>query len=300
MYDKILVTGGSGLCGKYLQKILPSAHYMSSKDYDLTIQDKVKEMYEYYQPDCVVHLAARVGGIFDNINHPSEYFEENILMNTFMIRNARKFHVKKFIGILSSCIFPDVVETYPMLEQDLHRGAPTKTNFSYGMAKRAMAVQIDACNKEYGTKYNYISPCNLYGNEDKDDENKSHFVTALVKKIYLANLNKEDHITLYGNGKPMRQFMHASDLAKIIKRVIEEDITESFNVATPENLTISQIANIALKATDSLHLRIDYDETKPNGQMRKDLSIEKFNQIIPNYSFMNLEEGIRKYYKTYK
>lgn len=297
---KIIVTGGSGLVGNYLKKILPNAVYLSSKDYDLTIQSEVKKMYETHEPDCVVHLAARVGGIFDNIHHPSEYFEQNILMNTFMVKYAQQYGVKKFIGILSSCIFPDVVETYPMKEEDLHLGPPTKTNFSYGMAKRALAVQIDSCNEEYGTEYMYMSPCNLYGESDKDDENKSHFVTALIKKIYLANLNNENHIMLYGDGSPLRQFMHASDMAKIIKIVIEKDIKESFNIATKENISINDIAKIALKATDSEHLEIRYDKTKPNGQMRKDLSIEKFERLIPNYNFINLEDGIREYYKTYK
>ena len=217
-----------------------------------------------------------------------------------MVKYAQEYNVKKFIGILSSCIFPDVVETYPMKEEDLHLGPPTETNFSYGMAKRALAVQIDSCNEEYGTKYNYMSPCNLYGESDKDDENKSHFVTALIKKIYLANENDDDHIMLYGDGTPLRQFMHASDVANIIKIVIEQDITESFNLATKENISIDEIARIALKATGSEHLRIDYDNTKPNGQFRKDLSIKKFESLVPDYKFTNLEGGIREYYKTYK
>jgi GDP-L-fucose synthase len=299
-YEKVLVTGGSGLVGNYLKKILPNAIYLSSKDYDLTIQEEVKKMYETHKPECVVHLAARVGGIFDNIHHPSEYFEQNILMNTFMVKYAQQYGVKKFIGILSSCIFPDVVETYPMKEEDLHLGPPTKTNFSYGMAKRALAVQIDSCNEEYGTEYMYMSPCNLYGESDKDDENKSHFVTALIKKIYIANRDGKNHITLYGDGTPLRQFMHASDVAEIIKIVIDRNIKESFNLATKENISINDIAEIALKATNSGHLEIKYDNTKPNGQMRKDLSIEKFDRLIPDYNFINLEDGIREYYKTYK
>ena len=207
----ILVTGGSGLVGNSLKKILPNAKYVSSKDYDLTSQYDVQKMYNEIKPTHVIHLAARVGGIFDNIEHPSEYFEHNILMNTFMVKYARENNVQRFLGILSSCIYPDVVDNYPMLENVLHMGPPTKTNFSYGMAKRSLAVQIDASNEEYGTKYSYISPCNLYGESDKDDEKKSHFVTALIKKIYLANKNNEKFIELYGDGTPLRQFMHADD-----------------------------------------------------------------------------------------
>jgi GDP-L-fucose synthase len=296
----ILVTGGSGLVGNYLKKILPDAVYISSKDFDLTDQNQVINMYEKIKPTHVIHLAARVGGIFDNIYHPSEYFEENILMNTFMVKYARKYNVKRFLGVLSSCIFPDVVDQYPMSEDVLHLGPPTKTNFSYGMAKRALSVQIDASNEEYNTKYNYISPCNLYGESDKDEEIKSHFVTSLIKKIYLANRNGDDHITLYGDGTPLRQFMHASDVANIIKIIVDKDITESFNLANKENISITGIAKIALEATNSKHLKIIYDPTKPNGQLRKDLSTEKLNKLIPNYNFITLKEGISDYYKKYK
>lgn len=297
---RILVTGGTGLVGKSLSKTIKNAYYVSSSDYDLTVQNEVIKMYEKLRPTHVIHLAARVGGIFDNIHHPSQYFEENILMNTHMVKFAREYNVKRFIGILSSCIFPDVVETYPMNEDALHLGPPTSTNLSYGYAKRALAVQIDASNTEYGTKYNHITPCNLYGKSDKDDEEKSHFVTALVKKIYLANKNGDDKITLYGDGTPLRQFMHADDVANIIKIMIDNDITDSFNLATEENITINEIAHIALKATNSEHLKIEYDITKPNGQFRKDLSIKKLKLIIPDYKFIELEDGIKNYYKTYK
>lgn len=296
---RIVVTGGSGLVGSHLKKILPDAIYITSKDYDLVSESDVIKMYDDLKPDHVIHLAARVGGIIDNINHPLEYFEENILMNTLMVKYARIKQVKRFLGVLSSCIFPDVVDTYPMKEDVLHNGPPTETNFSYGMAKRALAVQIDACNKQYGTKYNYISPCNLYGESDKDDEEKSHFVTALIKKIYDANKSKLSSITLYGDGKPLRQFMHANDIANIIKIIIDRDITESFNLATEENISIDEIAQIAIKTTNS-PLEIKYDTSKPNGQYRKDLDITKFRELIPDYNFIKLEDGIKNHYNSYK
>jgi GDP-L-fucose synthase len=296
---KIVVTGGSGLVGNHLKKILPEAVFLSSKDYNLILESEVVRLYNELKPDYVVHLAARVGGIIDNINHPLEYFEDNILMNTLMVKYARINNVKRFLGILSSCIFPDTVDKYPMKEEVLHDGAPTVTNFSYGMAKRSLAVQIDTCNEQHGTKYNYISPCNLYGESDKDDENKSHFVTALIKKIFEANKENKKHITLYGDGTPLRQFIHANDISNIIKLVIDKDITESFNLATEENISIDEIAKIALKATNS-NLEIRYDESKPNGQYRKDLDITKFRKLIPDYKFITLEEGIRSHYNTYK
>lgn len=297
--SKIVVTGGSGLVGKALKQYLPNAIYLSSKDFDLTNENQVKSMYEQYKPEVIIHLAAKVGGILDNINKPAEYFTENILMNTLLVDYAYKSGVKRFIGILSTCIYPDTVESYPMKETDLHLGPPTSTNFSYGYAKRSLAVQIDSYNKQYGTKYQYLTPCNLYGLDDKDNESNSHFITALVKKIYDANLKGENSITLFGDGTPLRQFMFAEDFAKVIFQVIEDEIYESFNVATSENLSIKEMAQIALDACNSNHLEIIWDTLKPNGQFRKDVGVEKMNSYIPSFTFLPLYEGIQKVYKNY-
>jgi nucleoside-diphosphate-sugar epimerase len=297
--SNIVVTGGSGLVGKYLKKYLPDAVYLSSKDFDLTTEIGVKNMYLKHKPNIVIHLAAKVGGIIDNINKPAEYYTENVLMNTLLIDYAKKMGVDRFIGILSTCIYPDVMETYPMKEEDLHLGPPTQTNFSYGYAKRSMAVQIDAYNKQYGTKYQYLTPCNLYGVGDKDHEANSHFITALVKKIFDAKQNNEESITLYGDGTPLRQFMFADDFAKVIYEVITNNIYESFNVAGDENLTIKEMAKIATNSCESNNLEILWDKTKPNGQYRKDVSTEKLKSLLPNFSPLKLSEGIKLVYNSY-
>ena len=168
---KIIVTGGSGMVGRSLDVYLIQALPSLSKDYDLTSELDVIKMFETYKPDTIIHLAAKVGGIIDNINKPAEYFDDNILMNTLLLKYSLKYNITRFIGILSTCIYPDVVENYPMLETDLHLGPPTKTNFSYGYAKRSWAVQRDAYTQQYGTKYQYLIPCNLYGENDKFGEN---------------------------------------------------------------------------------------------------------------------------------
>ena len=186
-----------------------------------------------------------------------------------------------------------------MKESDLHMGPPTKTNFSYGYAKRSLAVQIDAYNKQYGTKYQYLTPCNLYGIGDKDHESNSHFITALVKKIFDAKQNNEDSVTLYGDGTPLRQFMYADDFAKIIYNVIVNEIYESFNVAGEENLSIKEMVNIAIKSCDAQHLKIKWDVDKPNGQFRKDVSTEKLKSLLPNFSPLKLSEGIKLVYNNY-
>ena len=163
---KILVTGGSGMVGKFLKRKLPNAIYLSSNDCDLTKYDEVFYSWKIHKPDVVIHLAARVGGILDNINYPAEYLEQNVLINTNVLNMSRKFNVGRFIGLLSTCIYPDFVDEYPMTEEMLHNGAPTATNIYYGYAKRLMALHIDAYNKQYGLNYQYLIPCNLYVKTD--------------------------------------------------------------------------------------------------------------------------------------
>lgn len=291
-----IVTGGSGLVGRNLQKIMPDACYLSSQDGDLRTEHGVYSIFERFKPTRVVHLAARVGGISDNIARPATYIQDNVLMNSILLNAALEYEVESFMGILSTCIYPDVCDQYPMTEEDLHLGPPTPTNFSYAYAKRLMAVQIDAINEQYGKNYNYLIPCNLYGAEDNDDDIKSHFVTALLKKIQHAKVNNENYITLYGTGTPLRQFMHAMDLAKTIKYCLDNDITESFNVATDENYSIKEIAKIALHATDASGLEIKFDSSKPDGQHRKDVSTHKMQTIMPDFKPIKLIDGIRMSY----
>ena len=289
---KILITGGNGMVGKHLQEILPNATYVGSKECDLTSWKEVEYMMFLHKPNHIIHLAAKVGGIQDNIAKPAEYFEDNILINTHILKASLQFNVKRFTGILSTCIYPDVVENYPMKEEDIFLGPPTNTNFSYGYAKRCMAVQIDAYNKQYGTKYNYLIPCNLYSEHDNfNNENKMHFITALLKKIKLSNKT----LNLLGTGKPLRQFMYAGDLARVIKEVIDKDITESFNVASNDNYSIGDLAKKSLGSL-SKSLYIKYNNPELDGQYRKDVSSGKMKKIISNFKFTKFEEGIKKVY----
>jgi len=290
--SKILITGGTGMVGKHLKQFLPEAVYVGSKDYDLRNILEVENLFKTYNPICVVHLAAKVGGIQDNINKPAEYFDDNIFINTNVLKISKKYNVDKFVGILSTCIYPDKASEYPMSENDLFKGPPAPTNFSYGYAKRCLAVQINAYNKQYGTKWNYLIPCNLYSEFDNFEHGaKMHFITALLKKIKTS----KNSLELLGDGTPLRQFMYAGDLAKIIKKVIDNNITDSFNVAPPENLSIDQMAKISLK-TLGLNLKINYSNPKLNGQFRKDVSSAKLNSILPNFNFTPFKQGIKKVY----
>ena len=291
MKSNILVTGGTGMVGRHLKEIMPDAIYIGS-NIDLRDWIAVDTLFEKIKPICVIHLAAKVGGIQENIEKPAEFFDDNILMNTHILKASYKHNVKKFTGVLSTCIYPDIVENYPMKEKDMFLGPPAKTNFSYGYAKRCLAVQIEAYNKQYKTQWNYLTPCNLYSELDNfENGKKMHFITALLKKIKDSN----GLLELLGTGKPLRQFMYAGDLAKIIKKVIDEDITESFNVAPNYNYSINQMANMAL---DSINKKCEivYSNPKLDGQYRKDVSSEKLKEIVGDFEFTDLQKGMKKVY----
>ena len=291
----ILVTGGSGLVGQHLKDIMPEAMYIGSKDCDLTDVTQVDAMMNLFKPKIVVHLAARVGGLLDNMSYPVDYLEENILMNTNVIKACHKYNVEKVVGILSTCIYPDIVDTYPMKEEDMFNGAPPPGNFQYAISKRCLASQIDAYNKQYDKKWSCLIPCNLYGEYDKYEEHHSHFVSALIKKIHEA----EDSIELWGTGKPLRQFMLGGDLAKVIKYVIDNNVVGNFNVAPKEVYTINEMAEIGIRSCNKEHLNIKYDNNKPDGQYRKDVDSSKLLSILDNFKFTSLEDGIRRVYDNF-
>jgi len=286
--NKILVTGGSGLIGVCLKKELPYAIYISSQDFDLTNQNDVERMFDLHNPDTVIHLAAKVGGLLDNIEHPVSHLDDNLLINTLVLKYAHKHGVKRFLTILSCTMYSSKTYTLPFNENMIHDGSPHESVFSYAMVKRIMATQIDNYNKEFNTKYSYLIPCNLYGPTDKSDK----IIPIIVNKIKEVKDNRLPTIKLFGDGTPVRQFIHSSDMAKIIKNVIENDITESFNVASDELVTINDLAHIVSSAIGVNNLKIEYDSTKPNGQIRRDIDIGKFKKIMPNYKFISLYDGI--------
>jgi GDP-L-fucose synthase len=293
---KILVTGGSGLIGSWLKKELPDVVYISSKDYDLTNEFAVASLFMEHQPHTIIHLAAKVSGLVDNLNHPVAHLDDNILMNTLMLKYAHKYKVERFVAILSGGVYPNEWDKFPLKEEYMHEGAPHGSIFSYAIAKRVMATQIDNYNKEFGTEYNYLIPCNFYGPTDKDDK----IIPIMINKVLDARKNGDSFITLFGDGTPIRQFMYSKDMAGIIKEVIDKDIIESFNVAADEIVTIEEMARVVLKVMDAEDLEIRYDTTKSNGQMRRDLDISKFKSLIPDYKFVTLQEGITELYSSRK
>tara|TARA_Y100000385_G_scaffold238937_1_gene254112 strand:- start:3954 stop:4850 length:897 start_codon:yes stop_codon:yes gene_type:complete len=291
----ILVTGGSGLVGKHLKDVLPNAIYLSSKDANLLNAKSVDTTIGNVKPDIVIHLAARVGGVLDNITYPVEYLEENTLMTTNLLRACHQHDVDRVIAISSTCVYPDVMEEYPMKEKDLFNGPPPPDNFAYAMSKRTMSVHIDSYKKQYGRNWSYLIPCNLYGEYDKYEEHHSHFISALIKKIYEAT----DKVEVWGTGKPLRQFMYAGDLAKVIKYIIENNIVDNFNVAPDYVYSIDEMTKMGIEACDKKHLKITYDNTKPDGQYRKDVDSSKLLSTLSGFEFTSLENGISKVYRDY-
>jgi GDP-L-fucose synthase len=300
-YHKILVTGGHGMLGRHLQHVLPNALFPSRSELNLCDYLSIDSYLNKYQPTVVIHAAAKVGGIADNIRHPYDFFEQNITINTNIIGACIKHQIPKLIAIGSSCAYPDIVDKYPITEKDLHSGPPAITNFSYGYAKRAMCVQIDAANQQYNTKYNYLLPCNLYSEYDSlHSEHKMHFVTALVYKIIQAEKKKQDYITLFGTGKPFRQFMYAGDLAKIIALIVDNNIQANLNVAPPNsNHSIRYMTRIILDILGKNTWNIYYDQSKPDGQYRKDISSDNMGLYIQNFKFTEFADVIPRIYTHY-
>lgn len=298
---RLLVTGGTGLVGSALQKVCPDAIYLGSKDYDLTREVEVKAMFDKYGPTHVIHLAARVGGITDNISHPAELIYQNILMNTYVVHYAHEYRVRKLICALSNCAYPDRVEKYPMLEDQLFEGAPAATNFAYAQSKRALEAQVRAYREQYGCNYFSVIPCSVYGPHDNFEEDRSHFLAALIRKIYDANKGNKKNIELLGTGKPLRQYIYSEDLAKILLLLLERyDGKGPVNIAPDENYSIAEIAQIALNATGSSNLKVVFDKSSPDGQYRKDLGSDKLFNIIGNFEFTPLSEGIKETYEWFE
>jgi len=296
---KILVTGGSGMVGSELKNLMPNALYPSSKELDLLDQYSIMSFFNDNQVDYVVHLAAYVGSLHDNIRNRISYFDSNILMNTLLTREAFRVGVRKFLGILSTCIYPDNVVQFPIEEEKLHDGKPHESLMSYAYAKRAHAVQLENYKMSHGLNYNYLIPCNLYGKPNLSHLDRQHFINDLVMKIYKAEKH-EGVIKLFGDGTPLRQFMHARDLATIIRNYIQADLNVSMNVAPSENITIKNYVEIALQSLGLQHLPVVYDPSLPNGQLRKDVCNRRFYSHFPDFRFTSLDDGVRELYNSYR
>jgi len=285
------------MVGSELKKIMPECLFPNSFELNLLSEESIKNYFSKNRVTSVIHLAAYVGSLHDNIENRVKYFEHNILMNTLITKICYEFGVTKFIGILSTCIYPDKGMTYPMEEAEIHEGAPHHDLYSYAYAKRAHAVQLDAYKKQYGVNFSYLIPTNLFGYSDHTD--RLHFVNDLVIKILKAQKQNKNSIELFGDGTPLRQFMFAGDFARFIREYFYSNTIINMNVGDPINRSVEEMANIALKARN-INLNIRYNNTKPNGQFRKDVDMSLMKESFPNFEFGTFENNLIKLFHYYE
>jgi GDP-L-fucose synthase len=286
-----LVTGGSGFVGKNLKTQNPDWVYINSKDFDLKDLECCLAMLDKFKPDVVIHLAGRVGGIKDNLENPASFYYDNITINTNVVHACYLKKVSRLIASLSTCAFPDNLKVYPFREEDIFLGPPTKSNFSYGYAKRALLVQINAYRKQYGVNYSTFSPSNIYGPFDNFSSDKSHFVPAMIRKLISAKESSE--VTFWGSGRPLRQQLYVEDLVEILPKLINLDYGEQPIIISPnENLSIKAMIDICLSILNK-DIRVTFNN-KDDGQFRKDGSNNNLKKLIGDFKFTTFEFGLRK------
>ena len=293
---KVLVTGGSGFIGKNLKKMKPDWIYVSSKDYDLKNPHEVKFMFKDIKPNAVIHLAAKVGGIKENTEKQADFYYINTAINTNIVNYAAENGVQRLLASLSTCAFPDKVDSYPFSESNIFDGPPAKTNFSYGYSKRAMYAHCLAVRSQYRFNYSCFAPSNIYGPEDYfDNQDSSHFVAALVRKI--AQAKHGDCLEFWGTGAPLRQQLYVKDLCKIIPIILEKfNKEEPLIVAPNENLSIKEMIDIAIEVSEK---DITYTfNNNLDGQFRKDGS-NKLLLSIEDFKFTSFRDGFKETYNKF-
>jgi len=289
--DRVLITGGSGLVGSAMRSVFPDAIYVSSLDYNLMHEMDVIKMFSDTNPTHVIHLAGRVGGVLVNSLYPVEFYEENILMNTHVLREAHNFKVKRLIGYMSTCVFPNNVE-YPLMEHKVHLGEPHPSNFGYAYAKRMLDIQIRAYNSQYGYNWLNIIPTNVYGPNDNFNLESAHVLPALIHKCYIAKRTGTP-LVVWGSGNALREFIYSEDLAKLTKLALYEYYdSNSLMISTPQQISIrdvvSMITNIMEFTGD-----IVYDSSKPEGQDRKPSHIGNLMKFASSYQFTPIMLGLK-------
>ena len=273
---RILVTGGTGMVGSAFEAMQTPHEIIrvGTKDYNLTSSLHSTEMFLKYEPDAVIHLAAKVGGIKANTDFVADFFDENIKINMNVLRSARLIGVSKVLSLLSTCVYPDDA-TYPLTEEQINNGAPHKSNFGYAYAKRMLDVQSRSYRQQYGCNFITAVPNNLFGENDNFDLENSHVIPAMIRKMYEAKLNNED-VTLWGDGSPLREFTYSKDLVEILLFLLEHyDEPEPINIGNINEISIKEAAEIIAEILE-FNGQIVWDITKPKGQLRKPSDNSKF------------------------
>jgi GDP-L-fucose synthase len=275
---RVTVTGGRGFLGRPLVAMLTEAgatvSTFSSRDYDLTQQREVATMYSDLRPEIVIHLAARVGGIGANQDNPGKFFYDNAVMGMELIEQARKNGIAKFVQIGTVCAYPKFAPV-PFSEDDLWNGYPEETNAPYGIAKKALLVMAQAYRRQYGLNAIYLIPVNLYGPGDNFDLNTSHVIPALIRKCIEARRAGAKLVEVWGSGSPTREFLYVDDAARAIMLATEKyDKPDPVNLGSAHEIAVHDLVALIAQLT-GFEGEIRYDGTKPDGQPRRKLNIER-------------------------
>lgn len=294
--QRVLITGGAGFLGShivnYLHQLRPQEIKVTrSKDFDLREQQACAEVVK--DMTLVIHLAANVGGIGYNQEHPGKLFYDNLLMGVHMMEEARKAGVEKFVGIGTICAYPKFTPV-PFKEEDLWNGYPEETNAPYGLAKKMMLVQGQAYRKEYGFNSIYLLPVNLYGPGDNFDPSSSHVIPALIKKFVEAKQNGAEKVVVWGTGKPTREFLYVDDAARGILLASEKyNGDEPVNLGSSFEISIRDLAE-TIKEIVGFEGEIVFDDTKPDGQPKRKLDVSRAREYFNFESLVNFEEGLKE------
>jgi GDP-L-fucose synthase len=249
-----------------------------------------KERQKEYAADSVIHCAAKVGGLGNNMKHKGEFYYDNIMMNTNVIEAARKYDIKNLVCFLSTCVFPDNAD-YPLTEDSIHNGPPHESNYGYAYAKRMAEIQIRTYREQYGVNYKCVIPTNIYGPNDNFNLENGHVIPSLIHKCYLAKKNNTPFI-IWGTGAPLREFIYSKDVAELTEWVLHNyDEDEPIILSTSDEISIKNVVELIIELME-FEGEVIWDESKPDGQYRKPSSNAKIKKYLPDFKFTSLRDGL--------
>lgn len=300
---KILVTGGAGFLGSYVvEKLIErgvpkeAITVPRSAEYDLRQWDVCKKVVE--GQNIVIHLAAKVGGIGFNREHPGQLFYDNAIMGIQLMEAARQAGVKKFVQVGTICAYPKFTPV-PFKEEDLWNGYPEETNAPYGLAKKMLLVQAQAYRQQYQFNAIYLLPVNLYGPGDDFSPKSSHVIAALIKKVHDAQKSGKKYIEVWGTGKPSREFFYVEDAAEGVVLAVEKyDKPDPVNLGVGFEITIKELVELICRLMD-FKGEIRWDRTKPDGQPRRCLDVSRAKKELEFYAKTKFEGGLKKTIEWY-